>query len=92
MEALALNGMYNPYSIKTKADAMKYAFDLTTEKDFSTGETKVNVEKAMEVYKCFTSAIELPDYDSPITQGIVEQYNKRVGAITELMLTLKAEE
>lgn len=45
MEALALNGTYNPNSIKSKADAMRYAFDLTTERNFSTGATKIDVEK-----------------------------------------------
>lgn len=92
MEALALNGTYNPNSIKTKAEAMKYAFDLTTERNFSTGATKVNVENAMEVYKCFTSNIELPDCDSSITQDIVEEGNKFLAAVTEMISTLKTEE
>lgn len=92
MDALALNGTYNPNSIKTKADAMKYAFDLTTEKDFSTGATKIDVEKAMGVYTCFTSNIELPDYQSPTVDGLVEKFNALMTAISDMMSKTKTDE
>lgn len=92
MEALALNGTYYPNSIKTKADAMKYAFDLTTEKNFSTGETKISVEKAMDVYTCFTSNIELPDYQSPTIDGLIEKFNELMTAFSDMMSKTKTDE
>lgn len=92
MEALALNGTYNPNSIKTKADAMRYAFDLTTVRNFSIGATEIDVEKAMDVYTCFISNIELPDYESPTVEGLVEKFNELMTAIFDMMSKTKTDE
>lgn len=61
------NAGINQNKITTKADAMKYAFELTTERNLATGETKVNTEKALEVFKAFTDNIDLPE--CPIDPG-----------------------
>lgn len=92
MEALALNGTYNPNSIKTKADAMRYAFDLTTVRNFSIGATEIDVEKAMDVYTCFTSNIELPDYQSPTVDGLIEKFNELMTAFSDMMSKTKTDE
>ena len=75
MEALGFGG-YLPQSVKSKADAMKYAFDLTTVRNLSTGENQVNMEKALEVYKAFTDNIELPNVEKNISEDLLEMYKR----------------
>lgn len=63
-------------SIASKTDAIKYAFDLTTQRNLSTGEVKIDIEKAMQVYKTFIDNVNLPDVTS--TYNPFEILSKRM--------------
>lgn len=91
MEALGLGVGCNNYTIKTKADAMRYAFDLTTERNYSTQETHVNIKKAMSVYRCFVSNINLPDCESGIPQDFFDNCNALLRSYSEQLNCAKKE-
>ncbi len=82
----AMNGNYlgiggMSLQIRSKSDAMKYAFDITTEKNYSTGEVKVNREKAMEVYNTFVDNIQLPDVEKE--KDFMDKYIPFLQTITD---------
>lgn len=91
MEFLGSAG-FNPAKISTKADAMRYAFDLTTERNLSTGETKVNTEKALEVFKAFTDNIDLPECQIDPVKQCGEGINNFLATITDYIKNHKPEE
>lgn len=92
MEALGISGSFPQSSIKTKADALKYAFDLTTERNYSTGETKVNTEKALEVFKAFTDNIVLPDCELTADNEIGKSLKEMLFNAAELIKNQKTDE
>ena len=71
---------------------MKYAFDMTTQRNFSTGEMTIDKEKAFDVYNSFVENMELPDVEKPASNELMESYNQLVKAIIPKLEALKQEE
>lgn len=77
-----ING-YIP-EIRSKAEAMKYAFDITTVFDTSSNEVKINKEQALEVYYAFVDNINLPDvHESNQLKEVIEKYADTMKYVSE---------
>lgn len=45
----------------------------------------------MDVYTCFSSNIELPDYESPTVDGLAEKFKELMTAISDMMSKTKTD-
>ena len=57
-------------SIRTKADVMKFALEMTAERQ-DNGSIKFNKKKAKEIFEFYCENVELPDTDVVMISEIV---------------------
>lgn len=84
--AAALGICGSMQGIESKAEAMTFAINLTTKRDFSTGESIIDKEKAIEVYRLFTENIDLPDTRSQRSnemEGLTDSYKTLIDSLAK---------
>ena len=86
LDISALGSYFERGRISSKADAMQYAINLSSEYDKETNKMVINQEKVDTIYKLFINNMDLPD-----TPFDYDEIEKRLKGIIEFSIKKKNE-